>query len=167
MIRSSISISGTAGTLAEYYAAECQAAIDLGLEYFVQRPRLLLNSLDTIVRPDQQDIDRVAHLLSIPLIARAQYLRHLPAPAALSVHGVVNALHFVEQIHADPRQNRELIPYYLSIAAAWNQIGKQLAEPETGPKRPAESEAAIAKAKAASSGPWPPPWLEFLTDADF
>lgn len=137
-------------------AGERQAAIDLGLLYYVHHPQTFLASLDTIARPDQKDVVRATRLLKTPGIARYNYYRELPAPAALATIGVVNALTFIDQIYANGL-NPQAVPYYLSIAAAWNQIGNHLAGPQTP---------VPAKTKTGPDN-WPPPWLEFIEDLDF
>ena len=134
-------------------AAYRHAATDLGLEYFVRNPRTFLESLSTTTHPDQQDLNRIGHLLRVRAIARADYFKALPAPAALAAIGTVNALTFALKIEAEHTADRATIPYYLSIAAAWNHIGQQLNADST-PETPVPTAGDTAL----------PPWLNFLKD---
>lgn len=141
-------------------AAELQAAVSLGLEYFAQNPALFLDSLGTNPRPNQHDLNRISDLMNIPTIARTQYVRTLPAPAALAALAVFNALNFVLQIEKKFPQLRLGIPFHMSIAAAWNYIGHRLAEDTVS-----DTKSAAAWNKAGAD--WPPPWLVFLEDIEF
>lgn len=134
-------------------AAYRHAATDLGLEYFVRNPRIFLESLSTTTHPDQQDLNRIGHLLRVRSIARADYFKALPAPAALAAIGTVNALTFALKIEAEHTADRATIPYYLSIAAAWNHIGQQL-NADSSPETPVSTDGDTA---------WSP-WLNFLKD---
>ena len=139
-------------------SGERQTIVNLGLEYFVQYPATFLAALENTIRPEQQDLDLVAHLLSIPTIAQARYMQLLPAPAALAAIGVLNALGYISRLQQDAPNHPDtpkVIPYYLGVAAAWNHVGRLLA-----------GTALVPDQNADPAQPWPPPWLDFLQDPE-
>ena len=143
-------------------AGERQTVVNLGLEHFVHHPAPFLESLANPIRPEQQDVDHIARLLSIPTIAQAHYMQQLPAPAAMAAIGVLNALGYIDRLQRDVPDHPEtpkVIPYYLSVAAAWNHVGKLLAGTAPAPDKP------DAQARDPAQ-PWPPPWLDFLQDLE-
>ena len=75
--------------------------------------------------------------------------------------GTVNALAFAMNIATERPADEAAIPYYLVIAAAWNDIGRQLAV-DSPTETPAPTAAEIDEAAA-----WPPPWLDFLENVEF
>ena len=139
-------------------SGERQTIVNLGLQYLAQYPAVFLASLDKPIRPEQQGLDLVAHLLAIPTITQAHYMQQLPAPAALAAIGVLNALGYISRLQQDqPRHpdTPKVIPYYLDVAAAWNHVGRLLAGTAAFPDRAADPDQT-----------WPPPWLDFLQDLE-
>lgn len=132
----------------------------MGLEYFTQNPQTFLNGLGATTRPDQQDLNRIGLLLDSRPIVRANYFIALPAPAALAAIGTVNSLSFAMNIVQERPADEAAIPYYLSIAVAWNDIGRQLAVDS-----PAETPAPTAT-ETDERAAWPPPWLDFLENVE-
>ena len=106
-----------------------QVISDLGLQYFIEHPDPFPESIYHPVNPEMADLIRIYQLLITDVDTRAESYAALPAPAALTAIGVVNAITFARQIKNDQPENEAHIPYLLNIAAAWRQIETALAHP--------------------------------------
>ncbi len=93
-------------------------------------------------------------------MTRANQFIALPAPAALAAIGTVNALAFALNIATEQPADQAAIPYYLDIAAAWNDIGRQLAAQSSG------GTPAPTTTETGEPAAWPPPWLDFLENIE-
>ena len=89
-------------------------------------------------------------------------MQQKPAPAALAAIGVLNTLGYIDRLQRDAPKHPEtpkVIPYYLSVAAAWNHVGKLLSGTAPVPEQAGDPARDPVQ-------PWPPPWLDFLQDQE-
>lgn len=139
-----------------------QVQVDLGLQYLAEEPAVFLAALQGPEEPRPEQLSLLGVLINLSPIARASYLRTLPAPAALAAIGAVNAAAAILDLErAGPPEDQQAVPFLMDIANSWLQIGAHLAAPDLPPPPP----------EAAGSGEspppaWPPPWLDFLKDRE-
>ena len=122
-------------------ATSRQVQVGMGLQSLTEHPGIFLAALESPDRPRPEELNLLGLLINLSPLARASYMRTLPAPAALAAIGAVNAATAILDLHRDQPKEKAAVPFLMNVANAWLQISAQLAAPDL-PPAPAEPPAA-------------------------